>query len=130
MVCPPVLRFSDGLTHWWGLPVAAWWFLIRPMPPEPRWIATMLLAGWTSHLLGDLVFGRLALLPWGGPRAGVGLRTDGFVESGQVGSRRGGALRLIPFGPTRVAIMLAIAWVLWALPRLPDWWPSWLPIPG
>jgi hypothetical protein len=77
-----------------------------------------LLAGWASHLLGDLVFGKLYLFPWGGPGIGLELRTDGFIEDGslRVGDRK---FTVIPFGPTRVAITIALAWVLLTTPGAP-----------
>lgn len=113
-----------GLTHWWGLPLLAWWFGVRQMPDPASTIAVALLIGWGSHLFGDFLFGRLALLPWGGPRFGLGLRTDGFAESGKFRRWR------LPVAPARVAIVGALGWVLWTLPRMPDveevlsLWPS------
>lgn len=104
-----------GLAHWWGLPLLVWWFGVRPMPDPASTIAVALLVGWGSHLFGDFLFGRLALLPWGGPRFGLGLRTDGFAESGKWRGRT-----VLPFAPARLLIVGALGWVLWALPRTHD----------
>lgn len=113
----PMFAHRRGLSHWWGLP-AAWWTGIGHLPADARWVFVALLAGWVSHLLGDLVFGKLYLFPWGGPGLGLELRTDGFIEDGSV--RFGGRkFTVIPFGPTRVAITLALGWVLYATPTLP-----------
>lgn len=91
-----------ALSHWWGVPVAAWWG-IGHLPTDAQWPTYALLIGWVSHLLGDFLFGRLPLLPWGGPKVGVGLDTDGFLESGA---------RWFPISPVRTLIVAALAWVL------------------
>lgn len=113
-----------GLTHWWALPVLAWLFGVDLFPSESRWAAQAIIIGWASHLVGDLIFGRLALLPWGGPKIGVGLSTNGFVESGHVqlfGERR----KVSPVAPIRVVLSGALVAVFWytptaaALPHVP-----------
>lgn len=113
----PLANHRSGLSHWWGLPVLAWWG-VQHLPQEAHWPAYALLAGWVSHLLGDFVFGKLSLFPWGGPKFGVGLKTDGFIEDGSLNI--GGRKRtVVPFGPTRVAITVALALVLWHTPGMP-----------
>lgn len=97
-----------ALSHWWGLPVLAWWGAAN-LPPDAQWPAFALLIGWCSHLLGDLLFGQLPLLPWGGPPFGLGLDTNGFLESGKVNGRK-----VLPLSPTRLLITAALAWVLFA----------------
>jgi hypothetical protein len=87
-----------------------------------HWAAIALLVGWVSHLAGDLLFGRLPLLPWGGLRVGLGLDTGGFIETGHIKMRRFGLFgekrqrTVLPFGPTRVAIVAGLLWVLAGLP--------------
>ena len=120
-----------GLSHWWGLPVAAAAAAHTYLPPGGRWVAYALIAGWASHLIGDLVFGHLALYPWGGPRVGLGIDTGGFIETGRVKGRwpvtrwaRG--RRLLPFSPARTLIGAALAAVLLFTPTVDDlwrWWP-------
>jgi hypothetical protein len=77
-----------GLSHWWGLPALA--CLLPVLLPGPlRWIAWCLVAGWSSHLLGDLAFGKadpfsgrgpgIPVWPWWG-HVGVGLDTGGILE--------------------------------------------------
>lgn len=103
------------LTHWWGLPVLAYLLLLPTLPEAAQWPATALLCGWVSHLVGDAIFGTLPLLPWGGPTVGLGLDTGGFIETGR--AEVFGRERLIlPFGPTRLLLALALMWVLVGLP--------------
>ena len=71
-----------GLTHWWGLPALA----VVPallVPPQTAWAVWALLIGWSSHLVGDFVFGRrprgVPMAPWWG-HAGLGLDSGGGVE--------------------------------------------------
>ena len=98
-----LLTHRYGLSHWWGLPLLAWWG-ISNTPVQAHWVAYALLAGWVSHLLGDFIFGKLALLPFeGSPKFGLGLKTDGFLEK----------------GPARAALILALGWVLWFTPGAP-----------
>ena len=78
-----------GITHWWGLPACALG-LVLLVPPDVRWAVLALLAGWTSHLAGDFVFGKrdvrahrnagIPLYPWWG-HIGLGLDTGGTLES-------------------------------------------------
>ena len=75
-----------GLTHWWGLPLLAA-VGVQMIPQSVHWIAWALLAGWTSHLVGDFVHGRpgwgrgagIPLAPWWA-HVGVGLKSGGVVE--------------------------------------------------
>ena len=57
-----------GLTHWPGLPAAAAVYLHVTGGP---WWAWGLLLGWTSHLLGDAVYGRTGVPVVPGWRVGV-----------------------------------------------------------
>jgi hypothetical protein len=76
-----------GLTHWWGLPAIL--VVALPFLPEAsRWLMMALLAGWCSHLLGDVVFGKrsrnrgpgIPLAPWWWHK-GLGLDTGGTAET-------------------------------------------------
>lgn len=98
-----------GITHWWALPAAASAALAAGMIATAGgwvWLALgALLAGWWSHLAGDLVFGRadaysgrgpgVPVLPWWA-HLGVGLKCGGLLE------RATGAL-LVPAGLWLVA---------------------------
>lgn len=96
-----------GITHWWGLVALAAWG-INHLPADAHWPAWALLIGWTSHLLGDFLFGRLPLLPYdGGPKFGLGLDTGGFLESGKVNGRK-----WLPVSPARLGIAVALGLVL------------------
>jgi hypothetical protein len=106
------------LAHWWGLPGLAMG-AVSMLPEDGRWPFVMLIVGWTSHLLGDLLFGikprGVPLWPCG-PRVGLGLDTGGFLETGTI--RVGGLQRkVLSFGPARVLIALAtvlvLMWPLW-----------------
>jgi membrane-bound metal-dependent hydrolase YbcI (DUF457 family) len=74
-LCHPMKH--RGITHWFGLPAGAWYWFIPTLPAEGRWAASALLIGWLSHLAGDLVFGRIPLLPWS-IYVGLGLDTGGL----------------------------------------------------
>jgi len=79
-----------GISHWWGLPLAALLGL-QALPVHGLWRLALLgaLVGWASHLLGDFVFGKAShwdhrgpgvpLLPWWG-HVGLGLDSDGMLE--------------------------------------------------
>lgn len=70
-----------GITHWWGLPLAAGLALLACAPGA--WWAWALLAGWTSHLAGDFLFGAnggIPIMPWWGC-IGLGLKVGGGVEA-------------------------------------------------
>lgn len=113
------------LSHWWGLPLAAYPAAQVGLPAEAVWPATMLLVGWVSHLLGDLLFGELPVDPWGRRTVGLGLDTGGFLETGTVKFKdrtirvwrwklriKGQSRRVIPFGPVRVLMGVGIGWLL------------------
>ena len=104
------------VTHWFGWPVLAWWQVTAHLPPIARWAAYALIVGWASHLVGDFVFGKLPLLPWGGPWVGLGLDTGGVIETGRTKSGR----RVFPFGPARAVMVAALVWVFWVLPTAAD----------
>lgn len=113
-----------ALTHWWGLPALAWWG-IQNMPVEAQWPAFALLIGWVSHLLGDVIFGKLPVDPMGRWTFGLGLDTDGFLETGR--ARVFGRTRtVLPFGPTRLLIAAALVWTLAGMPTTADL-PSYAP---
>lgn len=114
----PLLAHRRGLSHWWALPLAAGWH-VNALPAQAQWVGWALLAGWVSHLAGDFVFGELYLLPWGGPGVGLGLRTDGPLESGKV-RLFGRSRRALPFSPVKVVIGAALVWIVWAVPALPE----------
>lgn len=110
-IVPPRLRTHRfGASHWFGWPLLVWLFLIPNLDPEARTLAVPLLIGWTSHLIGDLPFGRLALFPWGGPKFGFRLKTDGWIERSRFG-----------ISPLRTALAAALGFVLWQQPTLADW---------
>ncbi len=79
-----------GLAHWWGLPAAAAYFGLRAVPEPWRWLALAALVGWSSHLVGDFIFGRpnrrqgrgpgIPLAPWWW-HVGLGLDTGGWTEA-------------------------------------------------
>ena len=106
-----------GITHWWALPLAAWMWAVPGLPGEVAWSATALLLGWMSHLAGDAVFGRVPIAPGWGPMVGLGLRTGGWVETGQRAGRSGGRGGL-PFSPARAVLLTALAWLLAGAPTI------------
>jgi hypothetical protein len=69
-----------GISHWPGW-VALAWFGISQAPAEAQWPLTALLIGWASHIVGDVLFGTVPLMPWGSMYVGVGLDTGGFLET-------------------------------------------------
>lgn len=83
-VLPRPWRGHRRVTHWWGLPVAVAVLVHAVGSP---WWAWALLAGWTSHLVADLVFGARS---WGrgpgipmtpsGHHIGVGLDVGEWPE--------------------------------------------------
>lgn len=105
------MNHRTGITHWWGLALAAWLCIELLLPSEALWPARALLVGWCSHLVGDAIFGRIPVWP-GGPMVGVGLRTDGFLESGKLGR-----YRILPISPLKIALLAWIGWM--AQPLLP-----------
>lgn len=112
----PWLLGHRNLSHWWGLPAVAWWAAATYLPGEAQWPAYALLVGWVSHLVGDAIFGRVPLLPWG-CMVGLGLDTGGFIETGH--KRIFGRERtILPFGPTRLALGATLVWVLADCPPL------------
>jgi hypothetical protein len=78
-----------GITHWWAVPVIVAAFALPPTPPGLRWVVVSLLVGWTSHLVGDFLFGManrrcgrgrgIPMAPWWG-HVGLGLRCGGWLE--------------------------------------------------
>lgn len=76
-----------GIAHWWGLPVGAFAASWSMLPADWAWVVYALLAGWTSHLGGDYLFGRpgagrgagIPFAPWWNHR-GIGLAVDGVLE--------------------------------------------------
>lgn len=115
---PARLRAWTGhrrVTHWWGLPALLAFLVVPTLPAETRWPAVALLCGWASHLIGDAIFGEVPVFPWGGSYIGLGLETGGFIETGK--AKLWGRERLVvPFGPTKVLITLALVWVVAGYP--------------
>jgi hypothetical protein len=74
-----------GLTHWWGLPALAAVATLMFVPPEAAWALWALLLGWTSHLVGDFIFGErppgIPMAPWWS-YAGLRLDSGGVLERG------------------------------------------------
>ncbi len=72
-----------GLTHWWGLPGGAAIATLMFVPPQAAWAIWALLLGWSSHLLGDFIFGErppgIPMAPWWA-YAGLGLDSGGLIE--------------------------------------------------
>lgn len=72
-----------GLTHWWGLPAIGAVATILFVPPEASWAIWALLVGWSSHLVGDFVFGvrppGIPLAPWWA-YTGLGFDSGGGIE--------------------------------------------------
>ena len=99
------------LSHWWGLPVLAWLALMAWVPGPAQWPFLALLVGWASHLLGDAIFGKVPLMPWGGLYAGLGLSTGGFIETGRA-RLFGRERKVVPFGPVKLAIVGGLAWLV------------------
>ncbi|HEY6796210.1 MAG TPA: metal-dependent hydrolase [Kineosporiaceae bacterium] len=76
-----------GIAHWWGVPATVAVVSWSTVPPRFVWIAYALIAGWTSHLVGDWFFGRsgqgrgpgIPFAPWWNHR-GLGLAVGGLLE--------------------------------------------------
>lgn len=100
------------LSHWWGLPVLAW-FGIHAMPEHLQVPFIAALVGWVSHIVGDAIFGKIPVSPWGGWYVGVGLETGGFIESGRL-RILGRERTVLPFGPVKLAMLVGIGWLLFA----------------
>lgn len=94
-----------GLSHWWVLPALAWWWWLPRLDASMSWTVAALLIGWSSHVVGDAVFGRVPITPGWGPMVGLGLDTGGWIEQGWKRFR---------VSPLRTLLVLAIGWCLWA----------------
>lgn len=115
------------------VPVAGQWLAqtvpqLAAPPVDGRvvWAAYGLVLGWSSHLLGDAIFGTIPLLPWGGwpkvrvftrftvpawnGRVGLSLPTGGALENG--GRVKVGRWHWRVPSLTRAAILAGIALVL------------------
>lgn len=76
-----------GLAHWWGLPLVGFTATWSMPPTAWVWVLHALLTGWTSHLVGDYLFGRpgagrgagIPFAPWWSHR-GLGLAVGGVLE--------------------------------------------------
>ena len=109
------------LTHWWGLPLFALWPLLS-IDESSRWVFWALWLGWVSHLVGDFIFGKLPMLPWGKPYIGLGLDTDGWLESGFAGMK---------FSILRTVMIVGLVAVCWFRPVAPEVvLPGWIPFVG
>ena len=110
---PPIfdpLLAHRRLSHWWGLPLLAWWGILQ-LPDAAAWPFLALLVGWVSHLVGDAIFGKVPVMPWGGLYVGLGFKTGGFLETGKLhifGKER----RIIPLGPTKLTIAGGLIYLL------------------
>lgn len=107
-----------GITHWWGLIPAAWMGVHAFIPAGDRWVFVALLIGWASHILGDAIFGKIPVFPWGGRHVGIGLDTGGVWETGRF-ELFGRSRKVIPFGPARLACSIGIVAVLVLTPAAP-----------
>lgn len=115
---PKAIRRHRGITHWWGLPALGWLCATELLPPEGQWPAYALLVGWISHVVGDAIFGKIPLSPWG-MYVGLGLDTGGFLETGTLKLGRW-TKRVLPFGPFRAVTAVALVWLLIGAPGLGD----------
>lgn len=72
-----------GFTHWWGIPAMGAIATVLYVPPDAAWALWALLLGWSSHLLGDFLFGErppgIPMAPWWA-YAGLGLDSGGAIE--------------------------------------------------
>jgi hypothetical protein len=72
-----------GLLHWWGLPALLALATLMFLPPETNWAVWALLLGWSSHLVGDFIFGErppgIPMAPWWS-YAGLGFNSGGALE--------------------------------------------------
>ncbi len=72
-----------GLLHWWGLPALLAVATLLYIPPDTAWAIWALLLGWSSHLVGDFIFGErppgIPMAPWW-QYAGLGLNSGGVTE--------------------------------------------------
>jgi membrane-bound metal-dependent hydrolase YbcI (DUF457 family) len=95
-----------GITHWFALPLvagAALWVTSGP------WWAVALVAGWSSHLVGDFLFGAdggIPVMPWW-CRVGVGLKVGGLSEA-----------------VARAALVPVVAWLVSVSAGWPPEWPA------
>jgi len=69
-----------AVTHWWPVPLLAWW--VSTLAGVHGWMVLAVAVAWASHLVADAVFGEVPVWPCHGGwvRAGMGLRTGGWVE--------------------------------------------------
>jgi hypothetical protein len=72
-----------GLTHWWLLPALGAAAVLVFVPAAGAWPLWALLLGWSSHLVGDFIFGDrppgIPMAPWWA-YAGLRLNSGGGVE--------------------------------------------------
>jgi membrane-bound metal-dependent hydrolase YbcI (DUF457 family) len=72
-----------GLTHWWLLPVLAAAVAHRADLGDVGWLVWAAIIGWSSHLLGDFIFGErpagIPLAPWWW-HIGLELNSGGRIE--------------------------------------------------
>ena len=98
------------ITHLWWLPVVAWVWWLPVLDAGTVWAATALLIGWFSHIVGDFVFGGKKkiplLLPGWGPRVGLPLRTDGWIEEGHERWTLG-------LSPLRIVLVASLGYLVW-----------------
>lgn len=72
-----------GITHWWAWPLLAALVAQAADLGDVGWVIWALIVGWTSHLIGDFLFGErpagIPLWPWWG-HIGLGLNSGGLLE--------------------------------------------------
>lgn len=101
-----------GITHWWGVTVgwAVLWVVASVAVPAVWWVGAGHVAGWTSHLLLDRVFGRRVITPQGAVvvRAGIPL-APWWNHTGGVWRSSGPESRFAGVVLTFVALAQAVA---------------------
>lgn len=90
-----LLAHRRGITHWWFIPAVLWLWWLPAIDPATRWAAAALIVGWSSHIVGDAIFGKVPVTPGYGWMVGLSLRTGGWVEQGSVWTGGLSPLRLV-----------------------------------
>jgi hypothetical protein len=102
-----------GITHWWFWPLLAGVLAHRADMGDVGWVVWALIWGWTSHLVGDFLFGEepqgIPLAPWW---CHVGVRT---VLPSRLAPNSGGIVERILFIP---GLLLVTGWWLTGFPGL------------